>query len=814
MAVERTPVQQPERFPFDAEFQKSLLRLLCEDDSFAHSLGAYLQPHYFENEVLAWAYSYCLRYVEQYGAMPSLGVLVQQTRSMDPRVRPVYTATVEAVKTAPLRDEQWLKDNVLDFVKRNIFARTYAETSQLYNSGKTHQAYDLMMERMEELHRTAWEPADREFWAEELPHRDALRMQEDPSEYSIPTGFPWLDHILDGGLSIGELGLWIAYAKTGKALRNDQLVRTPTGWTPIGELHVGDDVVGGSTGVSQKVRGVFPQGKRKLFEVQFSDGSSVVASDDHVWTVQTRKTEQRKTAQWVQRKTTELPQKKERYPSAWIPPTPLVAGEGNPLEMDPYLLGLLIGDGSFVESTVRFHNPEPDLLSYVSRSLPAGDSAHVHPRCERCPYLTIVSDSPGKSKVRLELERLGLAGHRSPTKFVPGSLFTASVEVRLSFLAGLCDTDGSVIASHGAAIEFSSASESLALGTLELVRSLGGYGTLSTKKAARYSQPYWRVYFTLLHGMELPVRSTKNRNRSLLRKTNKRRHVVSVKPVEASQCTCISVDDPEGLFITNDYVVTHNTTMLVQHGKAATRDAYTDTAHFVFEGARKQVSARYDAAFSGELYHKVKRGAMDADRYNALWRQCQLMRRKLVIRGFTDRWDYSAQDIHDELKTLKRSFGFVPKVVIVDYGDLLTGREKHYKNDYEKQKAAYRDLKSLANRGYAVWTASQAQRPEKGSEDVAHLIQSRQIADAYEKIRVADFIGSLNRTNLEKSSNVMRMYAELYRDNAADNWVVVEADMATMSIRQKEGMVSPSVPDANTDPTLGYKRPSQIFAPV
>jgi len=473
MAVERTPVQQPiaERFPFDVEFQKSLLRLLCEDDSFAHALGRYLQPFYFENEVLAWAYSYAQRHVEQYGGMPSIGVIIQKTRSMDPRVRPVYTATMEAVQQASMRDEQWIKDTVLDFVKRNIFTRTFAESRELYNSGKVSQAYDLMMERMDELHRTAWEQVDGDFLADNFGVREVRRGFEDPSEGSIPTGFNWLDHILSGGLSLGELGLWIAYSKIGK------------------------------------------------------------------------------------------------------------------------------------------------------------------------------------------------------------------------------------------------------------------------------------------------------------------------------------------------------TTMLVQHGKAAARDAFLEVVHFVFEGSRKQVEARYDSAFSGELYAKVKTGSMDSELYQRAFRQYQLLRGKMYVRGFTERWDYSAQDIHDTLKGLKRSYGFVPKLVIVDYGDLLTGRDKHYRNDYEKQKAAFRDLKSLANRGYAVWTASQAQRPEKGAEDKADLVKSRQIADAYEKIRVSDFIGSLNQTVTEKASKVMRLYAEMYRDNAADRWIVVEADMARMTIKQKDGLISPSVPDGHLDPTMGYLRPSQLHAP-
>jgi hypothetical protein len=449
----------------------SLFRLLCDDDGLANALGKHLHPWYFENEALAWAYSYCQRHVEQYGGMPSLGVVLQKARTMDPRVGPVYAMVIEEVMKAPLRDEQWLRDSALDFVKRNLFARTFAETRELYNSGKVDAAYDLMMERMEALHATTWEQADRGWVADNFTSRNIQRAREDPSESAIPTGFNWLDHILHGGLSLGELGLWIAYSKIGK------------------------------------------------------------------------------------------------------------------------------------------------------------------------------------------------------------------------------------------------------------------------------------------------------------------------------------------------------TTMLVQHGKCAVRNAFIPTAHFVFEGSRKQVEARYDASFSGELYVRVKTGDITSELYDRAVREYQMHKGRLVVTGFTDSWDYTVRDIDAELKALRRGYGFVPKLVIVDYGDLLTGRDKRYRSEYEKQKAAYRDLKSLANRGYAVWTASQAQRPEKGKDEEAHFVKSRQVADAYDKVRVADFIGSLNQTLDEKTAGVMRLYAEMYRDNAAGQWLAVQADLERMIIKQVEGIVSPSTEEA-VNPSMNWSPPVQTQAPI
>ena len=75
--------------PFDAEFQKSLLRLLCEDSRFGHAVGEHIQPQFFENEVLAWAWSYARRFKDQYGAFPGVHTIAQQARTMDPKIRPI-----------------------------------------------------------------------------------------------------------------------------------------------------------------------------------------------------------------------------------------------------------------------------------------------------------------------------------------------------------------------------------------------------------------------------------------------------------------------------------------------------------------------------------------------------------------------------------------------------------------------------------------------------------------------------------------------------------------------------------------------------
>lgn len=78
--------------------------------------------------------------------------------------------------------------------------------------------------------------------------------------------------------------LIISGAGSGKALSNDTKVRTPDGFKPIGEMQVGDLVIGGD-GNSHKVSGVFPQGKKTAYKIVLSDGQTILCCKDHLWNV-------------------------------------------------------------------------------------------------------------------------------------------------------------------------------------------------------------------------------------------------------------------------------------------------------------------------------------------------------------------------------------------------------------------------------------------------------------------------------------------------------------------------------------------------
>jgi replicative DNA helicase len=262
-------------------------------------------------------------------------------------------------------------------------------------------------------------------------------------------------------------------------------------------------------------------------------------------------------------------------------------------------------------------------------------------------------------------------------------------------------------------------------------------------------------------------------------------------------------------------------TLLVNHGAQAVRRGDFKVLHYVLEGSRKMVENRYDSVFAQEEYSRIKDGSLTTESWQRLQYEYQSYRQKLIIRGLTERWTYSVADLQEEMRELKQRYNWVPDALVVDYGDLLRARESHLHTEVEVQRSAFRDLKTLANRGYALWTASQAQRPKEDLETSTEILQSRKIADCYDKIRVADFLGTINQTQEERQSKQARLFAELYRDNAAGQVILVYADFARMTIASA-GAFSGNLPIgavAGVAPVvpLGYVKPlnpSQLRAPI
>jgi phosphate starvation-inducible protein PhoH and related proteins len=376
------------------------------------------------------------------------------------------------------------------------------------------------------------------------PLYDALHDMLDPD--SIPR------LLAAGTIEIAPL----AYMR-GRAHPVATPVLTPDGFRPIGELAVGDLVIG-SNGEPTPVIGVYPQGEKDIYRVTAQDGASTLASGDHLWAVATR--DDRRRGKPLRVLTTremignlranhyhryELPLHSApvRFPYREVP-------------MDPYALGLLLGDGCLTGSTTpSFATLDPELAYELQRLLP-GTEVRPTPGLDyqlnraTSPGDVITLENPVTRVVRL----LGLHGTRSATKFVPDLYLYNSHQVRLAVLQGLLDTDGGPVTQRNRTcrVQYSTASPRLRDDVIFLVRSLGGI--------AYHRHDAYIVDVRLPEGIE-PFRLTRKRDTYSAAGGGGRpmRYVDSIEPAGTAEAVCIAVAAADSLYTTEDFLLTHNT---------------------------------------------------------------------------------------------------------------------------------------------------------------------------------------------------------------------------------------------------------------
>jgi phosphate starvation-inducible protein PhoH and related proteins len=353
-------------------------------------------------------------------------------------------------------------------------------------------------------------------------------------------------------------------------------VLTPNGFRPIGELNVGDIVIG-SDGRPTEVLGVYPQGFKDIYRVYTQDGSSTLASGDHLWSVYTRRDRSDgKPPRVLQTKEMIGNLRAAHYHRYELPLLSApVDFDSRSVPLDPYALGLLLGDGCFsCRATPTFATTDPELAEALGRLIPGielrrkTDVDYVLNRI-RCPGEVITIANPVTAAVR----QLGLAGTRSDTKFVPNDYLLNSPEVRLGVLQGLFDSDGGPVTQHGRTrrIQFTTVSDRLRDDVMFLVQSLGGVVYTRTRKAegrkpglARGREVFHRSDAHILD-IRLPEGVVPFR---LARKAAKydaagggrpMRFVHSIEPAGTEEAVCIRVAAADSLYVTEDFLLTHNT---------------------------------------------------------------------------------------------------------------------------------------------------------------------------------------------------------------------------------------------------------------
>ena len=345
----------------------------------------------------------------------------------------------------------------------------------------------------------------------------------------------------------------------GKANPISEPTLTPTGFVPMGSITPGSFVIG-SDGLPTEVLSVHPQGEQDIYRVEFNDGTHSLCTAEHLWSVRTRKDKNR--GRGYRTLTTE--EMSESVSRGWhIPVVEPIEfdGDDNHLPIDPYALGVLLGDGGMSNGSVVL-STDPEIAESLNMDMSDPFDFKYH------------SASYRMWNIVPTMRKMGLMGTRSESKFVPLEYLIQSVENRVALLQGLLDTDGSPV-TGASTVEFSSASEALADAVVFLARSLG----CTTSKVSRTT---WFTYLGEKKQGQLSYRVQIATNNHfvpfrLQRKLDRwraptkylpTRKVVSVTFSHREEAQCIRVAANDHLYVTRDFVVTHNTLVATEIAKS------------------------------------------------------------------------------------------------------------------------------------------------------------------------------------------------------------------------------------------------------
>lgn len=333
----------------------------------------------------------------------------------------------------------------------------------------------------------------------------------------------------------------------------NEMVLTTKGWKKHGDLAIGDYVFG-ADGLPKKVISRTPNHEKPCRQIEFDDGSEVVAADEHLWLVERER--QRETTgckrwfEWEERivRTDEIQidvGPKSRKRSDRIALTPPLQFETASLPIDPYLLGAWLGDGASDQGVI--YSGQQDLAHF--RSL--GKELKTYKGVAR---ISVEGLTRRLRELGILGDRSGIAAGVRMRKRIPEIYQMASVQQRIELLQGLMDTDGQ--ADKGGWCRFTTIKKELAEDFVTLACSLGLKPHLSQDTSC------WRVRFTPPPGF-VSFKLARKQERLSVRPVNRigHRYVRAVKDVGSRLVNCIQVEG--GLYlVSRRFIVTHNS-MLV-----------------------------------------------------------------------------------------------------------------------------------------------------------------------------------------------------------------------------------------------------------
>jgi replicative DNA helicase len=487
----------------------------------------------------------------------------------------------------------------------------------------------------------------------------------------VPTGFSDLDRLLNG-LHPGQLVVVAGRPGLGKALALDTPLATPDGWTTMAGVRPGDRLIGADGRPTTVLATSEVMLGRPCYEVEFSDGTVIIADGAHQWATHDRPARRRggpaavvTTAQIAA--TLRTPDRGLNHSVANAAPLELPE---RPLPVGPYTLGAWLagGDGT----VARISAADPEIVAHIEAEgyeVTPGGSIHL----------------PDGRAVTPALRGVAVL----PDRHIPVAYLRASPWQRRALLSGLLDTHGTVTTTGS--VRFTAPSRRLAGDVRELAISLGHACSLTTRQGQRQG---YAVSVTAdgqvfrLHRKDL---AHKQRNRSSARGASGR-YIVDVRPVPSVPVKCVSVDNADRLYLAGRTLVpTHNSTVSMDFARNAAIRHNCPSAIFSLEMSKIEIVMRLLSAEARVPLHVLRSGQLSDDDWTKLARRMGEISEAPIF--VDDTPSMNLMEIRAKARRLKQRHDL--KLIVVDYMQLMTSPKRVESRQQEVAELS-RGLKLLA----------------------------------------------------------------------------------------------------------------------
>lgn len=795
------------------DFQLKLMWQLLVEPEFAEKTLPNLSVDYFDDPHLKRLFIIVLEYYHEFGKVPNL-----QTKSIHLAINkyksphnPIEEETLfsvlkrielwneSVINKQQMHDGDVVQAATITFIKQQEWRKFGEFIIEKTKTGEIRKKYALG-EIEERLLKISHIGDDEDYGTEIIENIDKALRKE--FRKTIPTGITVIDTLTGGGLGKAEIGLILSPSGVGKSQPLSANVLTPSGWVKMGDIKEGDVVIG-SNGKSQKVLGVYPQGKRPIYKIEFSDKTSVFCDKKHIWSVNTHKQRTYKREiggvtyylpdnSFIQLTVDEmindfiLTNRSKRVYNYRLPNLQPVEFIEKELVMHPYVMGILLGDGCLTK------NNQPHITTT--------DEFVVNKICEQYSQ-TKVTEFEGRKEnylkifrvlllnSKLFLQTINLYDKASHEKEIPYDYLYNSIKNREALLQGLIDSDGTV--TLNGTIIYTTTSPKLARQVRELVLSLGGTAIIRNKKK-QYNKNTEKVYGRESYNITISFPEAANIQPCTLPRKLERvkyrtkyadnKFIVNITYSHDEEAQCIYVENDDHLYVTDDYVLTHNTTALTKIANTAYSLEY-NVCQIIFEDTVEQIQRKHYTIWTGYPLSQIDENSEEVKRQVKEKIKKDKNRGHLVIKKFSQE-NTTMMDIRNWISRYQKKWGYNFDIVILDYLDCLESHKKTPDRN-EAELAIVKSFEAMASDlDIPAWSAIQSNR----SGFDAEFVEAHQTGGSIKRIQKAHFFMSIAKTPDQKEAqlaNIRIIKARFAQDGQTFKDCVFDNDKVKIVIKDE-----------------------------